>query len=835
MKSLYLLSLFALFCAPLWSQSFSKQLLFPDTSASAIRWHQGLFPTSDSGYFYAAGEYNLDDAVLLCKFTANGTLTWATEYYLYEDYEEEGWFVAEIDLVETPSGGAMVHLEIQERETLKWRTHIIKLDAEGSLQFSFELPIRAARNGASLITKHTRLFQVGNQYILAGIKHLDNHSSDVVCFATWDENGVITNSQTWKIGNFDRLVQPNIILGQNSKVQLSGYGYKFGDQDTITDGTILFSADVNDWATASCSFHPEQSVINDIASDENGWYYIFDLENTVLIDTSTIAHFDYEQNLKWSKNMHNASGLIPTEDALLVRREDTLDMVTLAALSKQDGSLTWNSVLWDFTSYPTTYKPVELAGGGILWMGYYNNKQIHAMIKMDALGQIAGCNKFARCDLEALPPSPLPEFEPIEITAIPFPEQVPITVTSRPAALESVPYCPDFNFTAGFAVPDTVCQEDTVTAVPLKESSVLPISSEWGLSPTVPGSQATDSLTFRAEEAVPYTIRHEVSLLGCRDSATQALHVSDGPTFALPADTSVCAGDSLLLDSGLDPSRYTLEWQNGDSTRSILVSEAGAYWLSAVSKATSCSNADTTRLSLLEKPSAALPPTVSFCEDGSLTVGAPTPGLDFRWSTGDTASVVTISQAGTYRLTVTNGQGCRATDSLLAEVLPVPQFWYSPDTSFCPGRPLLLRAEALSEEELQWQWPNGSNSDRFQPDAPGTFPLIVSNAACSDTVLIQVEEGDCRSDIFMPSAFSPNDDGRNDLFKAYGPEIEPLSLRIYDRWGGLLYEGKGAHTQWDGTFAGRRADSGSYVYVLQYRDRLSLEVYQKAGQVVLLR
>ena len=151
---------------------------------------------------------------------------------------------------------------------------------------------------------------------------------------------------------------------------------------------------------------------------------------------------------------------------------------------------------------------------------------------------------------------------------------------------------------------------------------------------------------------------------------------------------------------------------------------------------------------------------------------------------------VTINQAGTYQLTVTDAQGCSGTDSLQAVVLPAPQFGYTSDTSYCPGRPLMLRAEALSEDELQWLWPDGSNGPRFQPDTTaGTFPLIVSNAACSDTVLIEVKKGDCRSDVFIPSAFSPNDDGRNDIFKVYGPEIEPIRLRIYDRWGGLLYEG----------------------------------------------
>jgi len=65
--------------------------------------------------------------------------------------------------------------------------------------------------------------------------------------------------------------------------------------------------------------------------------------------------------------------------------------------------------------------------------------------------------------------------------------------------------------------------------------------------------------------------------------------------------------------------------------------------------------------------------------------------------------------------------------------------------------------------------------------------------------------------------------------------IEPLRLQIYHRWGGLLYEGMGANARWDGRANGKTVNAGHYAYVLEYRDRLSLEVRQISGTVAVVQ
>jgi gliding motility-associated-like protein len=73
--------------------------------------------------------------------------------------------------------------------------------------------------------------------------------------------------------------------------------------------------------------------------------------------------------------------------------------------------------------------------------------------------------------------------------------------------------------------------------------------------------------------------------------------------------------------------------------------------------------------------------------------------------------------------------------------------------------------------------------------------------------------------LYIPSAFSPNNDGINDRFGVLGPDcrLEHFALRIYDRWGGLLFTGTDIHSTWDGTSKGKPLDSGVYIYTMEIR------------------
>ena len=83
-----------------------------------------------------------------------------------------------------------------------------------------------------------------------------------------------------------------------------------------------------------------------------------------------------------------------------------------------------------------------------------------------------------------------------------------------------------------------------------------------------------------------------------------------------------------------------------------------------------------------------------------------------------------------------------------------------------------------------------------------------------DTVVVQL---DTICPVYIPNAFSPNDDGRNDTFQAYlACDPNRFQLSVFDRWGGKVFESKNPNEGWNGQIQGKPAPAGLYAFVLEY-------------------
>jgi gliding motility-associated-like protein len=88
----------------------------------------------------------------------------------------------------------------------------------------------------------------------------------------------------------------------------------------------------------------------------------------------------------------------------------------------------------------------------------------------------------------------------------------------------------------------------------------------------------------------------------------------------------------------------------------------------------------------------------------------------------------------------------------------------------------------------------------------------------------------------VPTAFTPNGDGRNDVFRVLNAvKAEDLELTVYNRWGQLLYRTKDWKQGWDGRIKGELQPSAAYVWLLRYRDRDTKKQVTQKGTVMLVR
>jgi gliding motility-associated-like protein len=113
--------------------------------------------------------------------------------------------------------------------------------------------------------------------------------------------------------------------------------------------------------------------------------------------------------------------------------------------------------------------------------------------------------------------------------------------------------------------------------------------------------------------------------------------------------------------------------------------------------------------------------------------------------------------------------------------------------------------------------------------------IDANNCSATDSILINLAE--CDGSIFVPNAFTPNGDGRNDLYRVFARCAELSSLKIFNRWGEKVWETEDINQGWDGTYRGAAQPTEVYVYLISYRllsDKSGVSKH-KQGSITLIR
>ncbi|RMG92672.1 MAG: gliding motility-associated C-terminal domain-containing protein, partial [Chloroflexi bacterium] len=169
------------------------------------------------------------------------------------------------------------------------------------------------------------------------------------------------------------------------------------------------------------------------------------------------------------------------------------------------------------------------------------------------------------------------------------------------------------------------------------------------------------------------------------------------------------------------------------------------------------------------------------------------------------------TQSGQYLDTLQSVMGC---DSVILTRLTVsqPVVDLGNDTFICEGNTILLDAGNHSG----YQWQDNSTGQVYTVTEEGVYSVTVTDTAgCTATDSIILIHR-CPYRLFIPNAFSPNDDGINDVFKIYGKDLLKARLSIYNRWGEKCFETDDISEGWDGRINGKIAEPGVYVWQLYF-------------------
>jgi gliding motility-associated-like protein len=179
---------------------------------------------------------------------------------------------------------------------------------------------------------------------------------------------------------------------------------------------------------------------------------------------------------------------------------------------------------------------------------------------------------------------------------------------------------------------------------------------------------------------------------------------------------------------------------------------------------------------------------------------------------------------------------CEATDTIgvtfFRQLFPF-SLDLGPDTVICMDSQLLLDGSLPGIEDYVWE--DGSIGPSRLVTAAGKYQLTGKYAACSLEDEIVVDLRSCEGRLYIPTAFSPNYDGINDAFELYGLDFQVDEMKIFDRWGGLMFTSKAPVKAWDGLVDGKPASMGTYLYWVQVTDTLSGEKKLWSGELELVR
>ncbi len=220
-----------------------------------------------------------------------------------------------------------------------------------------------------------------------------------------------------------------------------------------------------------------------------------------------------------------------------------------------------------------------------------------------------------------------------------------------------------------------------------------------------------------------------------------------------------------------------------------------------------------------------------------LTPRGSRPLQTFHWNDGSEDKTLNILQSGNYSLIATDGY-CSTADTVtltfIDDLLDEVPLVLPPDERTCPAfLPYELNPQSVYSTSFLLN--NALQDSTFSLTESGIYNIGVQIENCWFFEEFKLEIEDCHIPIYFGNAFSPNDDGINDLVFPQGQNFEGEKLQIFDRWGGLLYQTKAPPFSWDGFSNGKALNTGVYLLVFTYFNQLNLKEEVKSQEVLLLR
>lgn len=404
----------------------------------------------------------------------------------------------------------------------------------------------------------------------------------------------------------------------------------------------------------------------------------------------------------------------------------------------------------------------------------------------------------------------------------------------------------------------TICsgQNTTITAVASGGTGTYTYS--W----TGIGTGATQTVSPSASHIYNVTA---MDANGCLSSASSvSIHVTSltAANLVVSAPTTICFGNNAIISSAVsgDTGPVTIGWSGGLGSGNgpfTIVPPASITYTVTVTDVCGNSVTGSVPVTVHALPIVELSPqTITSCKEATLLFNENSGtnlNATFNWDFDDGSTSTSVTPSHTYYMTghynvnlsVISSYGCENSATTICNVVvnKMPDARFSAEaldgTTISPQ----YKFTNQSEDAVSYTWDFGDGSGSTVTSPEHSYPskgeykvmlIAVSNAGCVDSIMRSIEISPVFT-LYIPNAFTPDNNGVNDNFIAKGAEVSDFNMMIFDRWGEMIYQTSDMQKGWDGTanHGSRTSESGVYVYKITVRD-FEQRYHDYTGHVTLL-
>jgi len=406
----------------------------------------------------------------------------------------------------------------------------------------------------------------------------------------------------------------------------------------------------------------------------------------------------------------------------------------------------------------------------------------------------------------------------------------------------------------------------TTSTASLCEVSNGTITATYAGGGTTPISYALNSGTYGQSGATTATFSgvgsgtntvYAQDIYGCITQVSVIVPLSIDLYVTMPDDTTICQGTTAELRPTTNAT--TFAWTPATGLNNTAIADPVAaptatttYSLTAT-LGICTSPPETVTVNVLPAPIAAAVSPVGTCYGKSVELQG-SGGASYQWSPSTYLSnpdqqdpiMVEPHSSVTYQLTVVGANGCTSLESatVVVNVVPPLKVYAGDDTSVVVGQTVPLDAvdvDGVGFTQFAWTPAAGlSNANIQDPTALVSESITYTVTAttpdgCQGVDSMTIKAFTSQADIFVPNAFTPNNDGHNDLLRAIPIGISQFKyFTVYNRWGQQVFTTTNASLGWDGTLSGHVLLPGTFVWVAAGVDYTG-KLVQRKGVVILIR